>query len=39
MIVMEPAAGIMEVAPLPALNRHFTRYSLTDKPRMLEAAE
>ncbi|HEX2556288.1 MAG TPA: C45 family peptidase [Microvirga sp.] len=39
MILMEPAAGIMEVAPLPALNRHFTRYSLTDQPRMLEAAE
>jgi hypothetical protein len=39
MILMEPDAGIMDVAPLPALNRHFTRYSLTDQPRMLEAAE
>lgn len=39
MIVMEPAAGIMEVAPLPALNRIFTRYSLADEPRALEAAE
>jgi hypothetical protein len=39
MILMEPAAGLMEVAPLPALNRNFTRYSLTDQPRMLEAAE
>ena len=39
MILMEPAAGVMEVAPLPALNRNFTRYSLTDQPRMLEAAE
>jgi len=28
MVVMQPAAGIMEVAPLPALNRDFTRYSL-----------
>jgi isopenicillin-N N-acyltransferase like protein len=28
MIVMEPARGIMEVAPLPALNRHFTPYRL-----------
>ncbi len=28
MIVMEPEAGIMEVAPLPAGNREFTRYSL-----------
>jgi isopenicillin-N N-acyltransferase-like protein len=24
MIVMEPALGVMEVAPLPALNRRFT---------------
>jgi hypothetical protein len=29
----------MEVAPLPALNRVFTRYSLVDEPRALEAAE
>jgi isopenicillin-N N-acyltransferase-like protein len=28
MIVMEPALGIMEVAPLPALNRQFTTYRL-----------
>jgi isopenicillin-N N-acyltransferase-like protein len=28
MIVMEPALGIMEIAPLPALNRHFTTYRL-----------
>jgi hypothetical protein len=39
MILMEPAAGVMEVAPLPALNRSFTRYSLADQPRVLEAAE
>lgn len=29
MIVCEPAAGIMDIAPLPALNREFTRYALT----------
>ena len=28
MIVMEPQRGIMEVAPLPALNRQFTSYHL-----------
>jgi isopenicillin-N N-acyltransferase like protein len=28
MIVMEPERGIMEVAPLPALNRQFTTYHL-----------
>jgi hypothetical protein len=32
MIVMEPGNGIMEVAPLPAQNRQFTRYSLTEQP-------
>lgn len=30
MVVMQPALGIMEVAPLPALNRQFTTYRLTD---------
>ncbi|MGO4675432.1 C45 family autoproteolytic acyltransferase/hydrolase [Bosea sp. 2YAB26] len=40
MVIMQPAKGIMEVAPLPALNRQFTRYSLTDDPVTLaEAAE
>lgn len=29
MIVMEPAAGTMDIAPLPALCRDFTRYTLT----------
>ncbi|MBP2563171.1 isopenicillin-N N-acyltransferase-like protein [Neorhizobium galegae] len=29
MIVMQPAAGIMEVAILPALNRNFQEYRLT----------
>jgi isopenicillin-N N-acyltransferase like protein len=28
MVVMEPALGVMEVAPLPALGAHFTRYHL-----------
>ena len=28
MIVMEPAAGVLEAAPLPALNRRFTTYTL-----------
>lgn len=28
MVVMEPALGLMEVAPLPALNRRFTTYRL-----------
>lgn len=28
MIVMEPGEGIMQVAPLPALNREFTTYRL-----------
>lgn len=27
-IVMEPALGIMEVAPLPALDAHYTTYTL-----------
>ncbi|MDE5441651.1 acyl-CoA--6-aminopenicillanic acid acyltransferase [Bradyrhizobium sp. CSA207] len=28
MILMEPASGLMQVAPLPALNREFTTYRL-----------
>lgn len=28
MVLMRPGAGEMEIAPLPALNRAFTRYSL-----------
>lgn len=39
MIVMEPATGTMDVAPLPAFNRHFTRYSLTHEPTVLETTE
>jgi isopenicillin-N N-acyltransferase like protein len=37
MIVMHPGAGEMDVAPLPALNRVFTRYSLSGEP-VAEAA-
>ncbi|WP_304307428.1 C45 family peptidase [Pseudacidovorax intermedius] len=33
MIAMEPAGGFMDVLPLPALQRGFTRYSLTEQPR------
>lgn len=37
MVVMDPALGVMEVAPLPALNRRFTRYRLGDAPAMAVA--
>jgi isopenicillin-N N-acyltransferase-like protein len=42
MIVMEPALGLMEVAPLPALNRRFTTYRLemaAAAPTLREAGE
>jgi len=29
MLVMQPARGVLEIAPLPALNRSFTRYDLS----------
>ncbi len=32
MILMKPAEGVMEIAPLPALNRAFTRYALKPEP-------
>ena len=32
MIVMDPSEGTMEVAPLPAQNRVFTRYALEGEP-------
>lgn len=32
MILIEPGLGVMEVAPLPALNRDFTLYSLNADP-------
>lgn len=38
MILMRPADGHMEIAPLPALNRHFTTYAL-DPARIAKAAE
>ena len=28
MVLMEPERGVMEVAPLPAINRTFTTYTL-----------
>ena len=40
MVIMQPDKGVMEVAPLPAQNRIFTRYSLTETPvTMTRAAE
>ena len=38
MIVMTPARGVMEIAPLPAVNRTFTRYELTMDARTTERA-
>ena len=38
MIVMEPAAGVMEIAPLPALNRTFTRYELAMETAVADRA-
>jgi isopenicillin-N N-acyltransferase-like protein len=38
MILMRPAEGHMEIAPLPALNRHFTAYRLDPRP-VARAAE
>jgi isopenicillin-N N-acyltransferase like protein len=35
MIVMEPGSGFMDIAPLPALNRLFTRYRLAGEPQAL----
>ncbi len=37
MVVMEPATGEMDVAPMPALNRVFTRYRLDGEPTLLDA--
>jgi isopenicillin-N N-acyltransferase like protein len=39
MIVMQPGAGWMEICPLPALNRKFTRYTLTPSAATALAAE
>jgi isopenicillin-N N-acyltransferase-like protein len=38
MVVMEPALGVMEVAPLPALNPRFTTYRLEVAPTPAHAA-
>lgn len=38
MIVFEPAAGVMEIAPLPAINREFTRYTLAMDEAVLARA-
>jgi isopenicillin-N N-acyltransferase-like protein len=38
MVVMEPSLRQMDVAPLPALNRQFTRYSLDAEPQPVAAA-
>lgn len=37
MVLMRPAEGHMEIAPLPALNRVFTTYSLGTAPRRAAA--
>jgi isopenicillin-N N-acyltransferase-like protein len=40
MILMRPGEGHLEAAPMPALNRHFTTYSLTpDRTAQRQAAE
>lgn len=36
MVIMEPAVGEMDVTPLPARNRTFTRYSLTEAPKVID---
>ncbi len=38
MIVMTPAQGVMEIAPLPAVNRSFTRYELAMDARATDRA-
>ncbi len=39
MVVMQPGAGVMEVAMLPALDRRFTRYALAGAEPAQQAAE
>lgn len=39
MVVMQPGAGVMEVAMLPALDRRFTRYTLEGAATARQAAE
>ena len=38
MIVMDPGRGVMEIAPLPAVNRSFTRYELAMDASVAERA-
>lgn len=38
MILMEPAEGVMEIAPLPAVNADFTRYELAMETKNAERA-
>jgi len=38
MVLFEPATGVMEIAPLPAVSREFTRYDLTMDDAVLERA-
>jgi isopenicillin-N N-acyltransferase-like protein len=40
MILMRPGEGHLEACPMPALNRHFTTYTLTpDRTAQRQAAE
>ncbi|MFY7961071.1 MAG: C45 family autoproteolytic acyltransferase/hydrolase [Elsteraceae bacterium] len=38
MIVMQPALGLLEIAPLPALNKDFTTYRLIESSSMRKAS-
>lgn len=38
MIVMQPAAGVLEIAPLPAINGDFTTYRLIESSSMRKAS-
>lgn len=38
MVVMQPSLGLLEVAPLPALNKNFTTYRLNMSPSMRKAS-
>jgi isopenicillin-N N-acyltransferase-like protein len=38
MIAMQPALGLLEIAPLPALNKEFTTYRLNESPSLRKAS-
>jgi isopenicillin-N N-acyltransferase-like protein len=38
MLLMDPASGHLEIAPLPAINRQFTRYTLDMQASVLQYA-